>query len=275
MTGSPSALAARTRSTLRAVERCSRWMRAPVRRHSSMSRWTISSSATAGQPGRPSSLQHWPSCITAPVRQAADLAVLGEDDVETERVLHRPAHQQRVLHAVAVVGEEAHPGVGELGERRQLLARPADRDAAGRQHLAQPGRLTLGPHEVDDATRVLGRVGVRHRHDGRVATERGGPGPGLDRLGLLLARLAQVGVEVDEPRRHDAAAGIEHRVGVAEVGSDGDDLAVVDEDVGDSLPRLVQHSTAADQRALTRPPPRQRWRRAGRTARPSAPPPRW
>ena len=31
-----------------------------------MSRWTISSSASAGQPGRPSSLQHLPSCITAP-----------------------------------------------------------------------------------------------------------------------------------------------------------------------------------------------------------------
>ena len=31
-----------------------------------MSRWTISSSASAGHPGTPSSLQQWPSCITAP-----------------------------------------------------------------------------------------------------------------------------------------------------------------------------------------------------------------
>ena len=120
-----------------------------------MSRWTISSSATAGQPGRPSSLQQWPSCITAPRGEAADLAVLGEDHVEPERVLHRPAHQQRVLHAVAVVGEDPHAGGDELGVRRQLLARPADRDAARRQHLAQPGGLALGPHEVDDAARVL------------------------------------------------------------------------------------------------------------------------
>ena len=35
-------------------------------RTSSMSRWTISSSAIDGQPGRPSRLQHSPSCITAP-----------------------------------------------------------------------------------------------------------------------------------------------------------------------------------------------------------------
>ena len=92
-----------------------------------MSRWTISSSATAGQPGRPSSLQQRPSCITAPAVSAADLAVLGEHDVEPERVLHRPAHQQRVLHAVAVVGEQVDPGRDELGERRQLLPRPTDR----------------------------------------------------------------------------------------------------------------------------------------------------
>ena len=64
-----------------------------------------------------------------PVGQGADLAVLGEHDVEPERVLHRPAHQQRVLHAVAVVGEQAHAGVGELAERRQLLAAAPDRDA--------------------------------------------------------------------------------------------------------------------------------------------------
>ena len=46
-------------------------MRAPVSRDSSRSRWTISSSASAGHPGNPSSLQQRPSCMTAPwVRRA-------------------------------------------------------------------------------------------------------------------------------------------------------------------------------------------------------------
>ena len=36
-----------------------------------MSRWTISSSASAGQPGRPSRLHHAPSCMTAPAVSAA------------------------------------------------------------------------------------------------------------------------------------------------------------------------------------------------------------
>ena len=66
VTGRPSALAARTSSTLRAVERWSRCSRQPVMRHSSMSRNTISSSAIDGQPGRPRREQHEPSCITAP-----------------------------------------------------------------------------------------------------------------------------------------------------------------------------------------------------------------
>ena len=66
VTGRPSRLAARTSSTLPAVDRCNRWMRAPVSRANSMSRCTINSSAIAGQPGRPRWLQHEPSCITAP-----------------------------------------------------------------------------------------------------------------------------------------------------------------------------------------------------------------
>ena len=116
-----------------------------------MSRWTISSSAIDGQPGRPSWLQQRPSCITAPSVSAGDLAVLGERDVEAERVLERPAHQQRVLHAVAVVGEDPHAGRGELGERRERLAgRPTVMQPAG-QHVAQPGPLALAADELDHA----------------------------------------------------------------------------------------------------------------------------
>ena len=38
------------------------------------------------------------------------------------RVLQRVAHQLRVLHAVAVVGEQVDPGGGQLAERRQRRA---------------------------------------------------------------------------------------------------------------------------------------------------------
>ena len=91
-----------------------------------------------------------------PVGQPGDLAVLGQHHVEAERVLHRPAHQQRVLHAVAVVGEDAHAGVDQLGERRQRLARPAHRDAAGRAaprtgRPPRPARARTRPRHASPA----------------------------------------------------------------------------------------------------------------------------
>ena len=147
--------------------------------------------------------------------EPGDLAVLGERDAETQRVLEGATHQQRVLHAIAVVGEQRDTGGRQLGERRQLLAEATDRDAARGRHLAEAGGDRLRPHELDDADRVLRGIGVRHRHDRRVPAERGRTRPGLDRLGLLVTGLAQMGVEVDEARTHHAPGGVEHDVTVA------------------------------------------------------------
>ena len=67
-------------------------------------------------------------------------------------VLECAAHQLRVLHAVAVVGEQAHAGRGQLAERRQRLAGAADRDAAGRGHLAQAGARAPGRARTRSST---------------------------------------------------------------------------------------------------------------------------
>jgi hypothetical protein len=107
------------------------------------------------------------------LREPGDLAVLRQHHAQIERVLEGSAHEQRVLHARAVVGEQVHAGGGQLRERRELLAQPADRDRSRGSHVAQPGALTLAADELDHAHRVLGRVGVRHRDDTRVAALRG------------------------------------------------------------------------------------------------------
>ena len=100
-------------------------------------------------------------------------------------------------------------------------------------HLAETGRDRLAAHELDDADRVLSGIGVRHRHDRRVPAERGRPRAGLDRLGLLVARLAQMGVEVDEAGAHDAPRGVEHDSSSPSRSlADVDDDATVDHDVG-------------------------------------------
>ena len=101
------------------------------------------------------------------------------------------------------------------------------------QHLAQPGLAALLAHELDDRHAVLRRVGVRHRDDRGEPAERRGAAAGLDGLGLLLAGLAQVHVQVDEAGADDAAGGVEHGVGRRRQrsGADLDDAAVLDGDV--------------------------------------------
>ena len=152
------------------------------------------------------------------------LAVLGDHAVEGPHVLQRPAHHPAVGDAVAVVGEDLHAGAGAVhqAELGQLGAGEALGDRADRHDVDQPG----GAAEVEDALGGLGgvgdRVGVGHGEHGGVATDRRGPRAGGDRLDVLAARLAQVGVQVDEPGQQGQPVGIDP-LGVRG-GVDGADL---------------------------------------------------
>ncbi len=166
--------------------------------------------------------------------EGADFAVLGEDDVESAGVLHRPAHQQRVLYAGPVVGEQADAGIGELTERGELLTTATDRDAPAGIDVAEPGSDPCVTNELDDAASVGRRLGVGHRHHGRVAAEGGRAAARPDRLGILATRFPQMGVEVDEAGGDDAVRGIEHcgRVIASHVVSNHRDVVAVDQHVG-------------------------------------------
>ncbi len=163
----------------------------------------------------PSRLDHSPSCMWPPADRRVVLAVLGQQ-------ARRPSSDSRwrtpwpgasaavVLDAVAVVGEEAHAeaassaiGGEPLPARPTVMAAAA---AARRQSASRPSCSTSfdDAGAVDAPARVLGIATTAGE-----AAEGGGPAAGLDGLGLLLAGLAQVGVEVDEARGDDAAAGVE------------------------------------------------------------------
>ena len=193
-------MAWRTISIERAVERCWKCTRVPVSRASARSRSTISSSASAGCAGMPSRADHSPSCMWPPAESTGSSQCWASTTPgRLAAYSMRPAHQAGVGDAGAVVGEEPHAELGHLAERGELLPRPADGDGARGAHVARRGAAEL-EHLAHDAGVVDGRDGVGHGEDARVAAEGGGPGAGLDRLGLLLARLAQVAVEVDEAR---------------------------------------------------------------------------
>ena len=66
---------------------------------------------------------------------------------------------------------------------------------------------------------------------------------GLDRLGFLHARLAQVHVEVDEPGRDDAARRVEDLV-TREPAPDLDDVPAAHQHVGDAFAPLVDDASA-------------------------------
>ena len=159
---------------------------------------------------RPSRLQHSPSCMTAPsVRRATSQCWASVMPSPSEYSSARRISSGSCTPLPSSVNNLTPAAASSANGASCWPRRPTVMQPAGR-HLAEAGRHRLAAHELDDADRVLGGIGVRHRHDRRVPTERRRPRAGLDRLGLLVARLAQMGVEVDEAGAHDAPRGVEH-----------------------------------------------------------------
>lgn len=188
--------------------------------------------------------------------QAGLLGVLGDDAAEGLHVLQGAAHDHRVVDALAVVGEDgdARGRVVHRAELGELLALQADGDGADGLHVAVAVLAAQAPDLLDDARGVGDREGVGHGEHRGVAAARGGPGAGQDGLGVLAARLAQMGVEVDQAGEQDLPVGLDH-LGtlVGEPGATESDFALpgggrdglaVDQDV---LDLAAQHLRTTDE----------------------------
>ena len=182
------------------------------------------------------------------------LAVLGERDAEPARVFEGTPHQRRVLNSAPIVREQADAERRHLGHRCEVIAPPADRDRASNVHVAQARLLPEIEDLVDHRGAIDRGLRVRHRDNGREATECRRSRTALDRLGLFAAGLAQVRVEIHQPRRDDAPRRVERyacRVivgeAVTQIGADrGDATVLADEDVGAASARLVDDTASLD-----------------------------
>ncbi|CKT75507.1 Uncharacterised protein [Mycobacterium tuberculosis] len=180
--------------------------------------------------------------------------MLGDQHAQTGGIFQGAAHDQRVMHADPVVGE--HPHLGGAGVHHahlgQLGSGQPDGDRADGVHVDQADLLAAVPDVVGDHRAVGHGVGVGHREHRGVAAQSGRGRTGFDVLGILAARLAQMGVQIDEPGQQHVSGGVNDigRIGDRQIRSYLGDLAVIDEYV-DPLPLAVgphttnQHAHAA------------------------------
>ncbi len=165
-----------------------------------------------GLAGEPEIGGHEPLVHGPAVRELAVLRVADDRHAEGQGVLHRPAVELRVHHALAVVGEGDAAGLGLLGQLRELRALEVAAHRADRIHADDAFDLRAGQDVVGDRAVVVDRERVGHARDRGEAARRGGPRAARDRLLVLEARLAQVHVHVDEARAHHLAGRV-HRLG--------------------------------------------------------------
>ena len=232
--------------------------------------------ARDAEPARPTPLVHGTAG-----RQAGVLTVLSQRHPEPLGVVEGTPHQRAVLHAGAIVSEERDAQCRQLGQRRQRVAGPSHRDGAGHRHLGHAADAE-GEHLGRHPGRVDGRLRVGHGDDGGEAAECSRPGAGLDRLGLLVPGLAQVGVQVDQPGADQAPGGVEHPRARWRVDRPGHrhDVGAGHGDVGPGQSGGSHDGAAADDECGLRqrpaPPPHRGARpRAAGTEWPCAPRCRW
>ena len=141
----------------------------------------IASSATAGQPARPSRPESSPSFICAPSVSRGSWACWAIDAVERLDVLQRAAHQHRVATHLPSSEKTRTRAAESAIAPSSASCSPCESDGDGtdRVDVAVAGLAAEPPDLLDDAGGVGDRVGVGHRVHGGEAADRRGPGAGV------------------------------------------------------------------------------------------------
>ena len=169
------------------------------------------SSAAAGMPLSPSRVETMPSCMAPPAERvgSSQWSATGMPKVRA----YSSAVRIRWLETTGLPSSltATAPGPDQLAELGELLPLLAQRDRADGIDPRLAGPLRLAHDEADRRLVVGHRIGVGHGADRGEAAGRRGHRAGGDGLEVLLARLAQVHVQVDQPGRDHLAGGVEDR----------------------------------------------------------------
>ena len=213
VTRTPRRWPSRTSSTERAVEMCWMCSRPPVISARRMSRATMMSSAAAGMPARPSRIDSNPSFITPPtvssgtwqccmITRSNILAYSSARRISAAEATGAPSSVKATAPPAT-----SWPSSASSSPLRPLLTAPTGID------VGLPRPLRLEDDELGGRLGVDRRHGVGHAGDRGHAAGQGGARAGGDRLVLLVARLAEVDVDVDQARADDLALGIDDDLG--------------------------------------------------------------
>ncbi len=147
-------------------------------------------------------------------RAAGERGVFAMVDHRQAQFLCRPQrgpHEGVVADRRAVITEGDTARGGEGCEAGQRFPGAALADTANGQDPHRGGLPRAAQDKFDDLGPVHRRFGVGHGADGGEASPRRCPGARRDRFLVLESGLAQVRVEVDEPRCDHEAPGIDDR----------------------------------------------------------------
>ena len=193
----------------------------------------------------------------AVAHEALVLAVAHDEHAEVIGVLHRQAKQVGIGDRPAVVGDRDDAGLLHAADLRHLLALQALRDRTDRVdvHAAALG-LRLLQDVACHRRAVVDRMGVGHAAHAREAAARRGAGAGDDVLLVLLARIAQMAVHIDEARRDDLARCVHHLHALgAQVFADAGDFSIPDQNIHNRVNAVlrIDHAAAANENRIVHP----------------------
>ena len=207
--------------------------------------------------------------------QIGVLGVLDHRNIVMLSVHQRPAHELRVHHRQTVVRDPPGSRPDHLSDPSQGLALETSTDRSDRIDASEATATRFTDDVLGHRAVVVYRIGIRHAGDRGESTRRRTSGSRPDRLFVLLTRLTQVDVDVDQPRGDHQAGGVDHLGSLRlQAGLHGGHCSVFDQDVEEpvDLPRRIHHSPPMDQPPHWPSPwtPDSRYRIAMRTATPLA-----